>query len=294
MTLEPAPLLMTGPVVIFGGPYSNLQATQSMLEQAARRGIPPDHIICTGDLVAYCGNPRETIAAVRASGIRVVMGNCDEQLALGATDCACGYPAGSACDLMSAQWYGYANSQLDDVDRAWLAGLPKRIDIVIGERRLAVIHGSVSTINAYVFASTPKDVLAAELALAGTDGVIGGHSGLPFTRLLDGRIWHNAGVIGMPANDGTTLGWYSVITQVRAGLHIEHCSFAYDYKAAAAAMAAADLPEAYAVALGTGIWPSNDVLPPAERSIQGLPQMARSLTWLSSAPVALVAEVAAS
>lgn len=286
MTVETAPLMLDGPVLIFGGPYSNLQATEAMLAEAARRGIPPSHVICTGDLVAYCGNPRQTIAAIRASGIHVVMGNCDEQLALGANDCACGYPAGSACDLLSAQWYGYASDQLDDGDRAWLAALPKRIDIVIGDRRLAVIHGSVSTINAYVFASTAKDIVRAELELAGTDGVIGGHSGLPFTRLLDGRIWHNPGVIGMPANDGKPHVWYSVLTTVRAGLHIQHCPLDYDHEAAARSMAAADLPDAYRIALGTGVWPSNDVLPFAERAIQGSPQMARSLTFLNAAAVA--------
>ena len=279
-------LPLTGPVLVFGGPYSNLQATQAILAQADRRQIPPSNVICTGDLVAYCANPRETIDLVRRSGIHVVMGNCDEQLALGADDCACGYPAGSTCDLLSAQWYAYANAQLDDDARQWLGTLPKRLDIVLADRRLAVIHGSVSTINAYVFATASRDTFRAQLDLAGTDGVIGGHSGLPFTRMIEGRVWHNAGVIGMPANDGTPLVWYSVLTPVRSGLHIEHCALAYDHATAAQAMAQANLPEGYRIALGTGIWPSNDVLPQGERAIQGIPQLSRSLTWLSDAAVA--------
>ena len=46
------------------------------------------------------------------------------------------------------------------------------------------------------------------------DGVVCGHSGIPFCRLLEGdkrgrgaRLWLNAGVIGMPANDGTARSW---------------------------------------------------------------------------------------
>ena len=35
------------------------------------------------------------------------------------------------------------------------------------------------------------------------DGVIGGHCGLPFTKVVGDRLWHNPGAIGMPANDGT-------------------------------------------------------------------------------------------
>ena len=32
-------LVADGPLLVFGGPYSNLQATRAMLTEAARRGI---------------------------------------------------------------------------------------------------------------------------------------------------------------------------------------------------------------------------------------------------------------
>src|SRR5262249_46662168 len=82
-------LPIDGPALIFGGPYSNLQATTAVLDAAARLGIPSSRVICTGDLVAYCGDPAAAIELVRAAGIHVVMGNCDEQLAVGAKDCGC-------------------------------------------------------------------------------------------------------------------------------------------------------------------------------------------------------------
>src|SRR3546814_2069829 len=47
-------------------------------------------------------------------------------------------------------------------------------------------------------------------------------SGLPFTELVDGRLWHNAGAIGLPANDGTPRVWYSILGPAPGGLHIEH------------------------------------------------------------------------
>jgi len=94
-------LTIDGPALVFGGPYGNLQATAAVLREAGRHGIPPSRIICTGDLVAYGGDPVATIALVRDAGIHVVMGNCDEQLAQGAQDCGCGYPAGSACERLA-------------------------------------------------------------------------------------------------------------------------------------------------------------------------------------------------
>src|ERR1700739_432104 len=95
---ETPQLPIDGPALVFGGPYGNLQATAAVLAEAERRGIPPARVICTRDLVAYCAEPAATIDLVRRAGIRVVMGNCDEQLAQGAHDCGCGFPQGSTCE----------------------------------------------------------------------------------------------------------------------------------------------------------------------------------------------------
>lgn len=39
---------LNGPVLAFGGPYSNLQATQALFEQAKERDISEQNLICTG------------------------------------------------------------------------------------------------------------------------------------------------------------------------------------------------------------------------------------------------------
>jgi predicted phosphodiesterase/uncharacterized Fe-S cluster-containing radical SAM superfamily protein len=274
-----AELHSDGPALIFGGPYSNLQATAAVLDEAARLGIPASRIICTGDLVAYGGDPAATIDLVRAAGIHVVMGNCDEQLGRGADDCGCGFPEGSACERASAAWFAYADARVGRDDRAFLATLPRRIDLVIGGRRLAVIHGSVSRINQFVFASTAAAIKRHELDLAQADGVIAGHCGLPFTQTVDGKLWHNAGVVGMPAHDGTPRVWCSVLTPVDGGLSIEHRALAYDHTAAAAAMARAGLPTDHREALATGFWPSSDVLPYREIRESGIAIEPGMVVW---------------
>ena len=50
-----------GPILIFGGPYSNLAATAAVLSEAKRLDIARERTICTGDLTAYCGDPAVTI-----------------------------------------------------------------------------------------------------------------------------------------------------------------------------------------------------------------------------------------
>jgi predicted phosphodiesterase len=265
MTLLQTP----GPVLLFGGCYSNLQATRALLDRARQLGIPAERIVCTGDVVAYAADPVATVGLVRAAGVHVVMGNCEESLGAGAADCGCGFPDGSACDRLSVAWYAHADSLLDEDDRAWMRDLPRRINIAIGGRRLAVVHGSPGSINRFVFASAPDEVVRDLIAESGCDGVIGGHCGIPFTRIVDGRLWHNPGAIGVPANDGTSRVWFSLMRVAEHGIQFEHIPLAYDHAAASADMHRAGLPEGYADAMVTGLWPSTDVLPPVELARTG-------------------------
>jgi predicted phosphodiesterase len=268
-----------GPVLLFGGPYSNLQATEAVLAEAERLGIPRERIICTGDLTAYCGEPAATIELVRNTGIAVVMGNCDEQLGAGGADCGCGFAPGSACERLSVSWFEHADRQVGADMRAWLAALPRRIDLHIGGARLAVIHGGADLINRFVFASTPALLKRRDIEFTGCDGIVAGHCGLPFTQTIDGKLWHNPGVVGLPAHDGTPRAWYSVVAPGEGGLRIEHRALSYDHAAAADAMARAGLPPDYREALSSGIWPSCDVLPYPEIRARGVALEPGTCTW---------------
>jgi len=269
-----------GSLLVFGGPYSNLQATRAVLTEAARRGIPARRVICTGDVVAYGADAAACCDLIMASGILVIAGNCEENLAADALDCGCGFEEGTACDLLSRAWYAHANRQVTAVHRAWMADLPQRLMVRLPDgRRLAVLHGGASDISRFIFASTPQADLAAEIAATGCDGVIAGHCGIPFARQVRPGIWINAGAIGMPADDGTPRIWFALLTPGEAGLSVEILPLEYDHAAAAAAMRAVGLPEGYAAALGSGVWPSCDVLPPAERARRGEKLMPVGLVW---------------
>jgi uncharacterized Fe-S cluster-containing radical SAM superfamily protein len=137
----------------------------------------------------------------------------------------------------------------------------------------------VRQINRFIFASTPAPVKREEIGAAECDGVIGGHCGIPFTQIIDGKLWHNAGAIGMPANDGVPTTWFSILTPGADGIAITHHALAYDYRAAAAKMRAARLPEGYAAALETGFWPSCDVLPAAELASRGVALQPGGIVW---------------
>ena len=127
---------LDGPVLVFGGRYGNLQATTAILTVARSRNIPGKNIICTGDVVAYCGDAKATVDVIRDAAIHVVMGNCEESLGNDSSDCGCGFEEGSACDLLSAQWFAHASQALDDDAKRWMFNLPRQLTFEMNGRKM--------------------------------------------------------------------------------------------------------------------------------------------------------------
>lgn len=269
------------PILVFGGPYSNLQATEAMMQTARNLGIPPGRIICTGDIVAYCGNPEETTDIIRNAGIHVVQGNCEISFGNDADSCGCGFDAGTTCDRLSVQWYEFAKNRLSPEAATWMSALPTQIRFHMGGKDLAVVHGAPSSVNQFIFPSTPVETKLSGISVADCDGIICGHSGLPFTQIFDGLLWHNAGAIGLPANDGTRRTWFSLITPDEQELRLEHLPLEYDAEAAANEMLAVGLPNEYANALTSGLWDNCDILPGQETKQQGTPLSFEPTCWAS-------------
>ena len=273
-----------GPVMVVGGPYSNLRATNAAREVSERLGIAPPNVICTGDVVAYCAGPEETARAIADWGCHVIQGNCEQQLAAGADNCACNFEEGSACDLLAKGWYPYAASRISNEMRAWMGALPTTLRFRLAGLEFRVVHGGTDAISRWVFASE-REIVAEECGWAGADVVIAGHCGLPFITRSGNATWFNAGVIGMPANDGTSDVWYGLITPEDHDVVLSTHRLAYDHQGAAAAMRRSGHANGYARTLITGLWPSLDILPPRERAETGTRLRRRTLRVQARASV---------
>jgi len=274
--------LAGGPILVFGGPYSNLEATLAMRREADRLSIPPHRVICTGDIVAYAAEPAETTALIRDWGCHVIAGNCEEQIGAGAEDCGCGFEEGSACDRLAKGWYPFADRRMTEDDRIWMRELPMLAHFELEGLSYTVLHGGFEQTNRFIFASQ-SCVIRDELAAAATDVVIAGHAGIPFMARSASSRWFNPGVIGMPANDGSPDVWYGLVTPARGRTTFALKRLAYDHMSAAAAMRRTAHADGYAATLVTGIWPSFDVLPPTEKSATG--KRLRQQTMSMSAPI---------
>ncbi len=320
---------LTGPVLIFGGAYSNLDALVAVRAEAERRGIPPGNVICTGDTPGYCAEPQECLDLLAAWQCHAIAGNVETSLVNGTDDCGCGFGDGSRCDMFAKLWYNYAAKHVSQANLAFMAELPDMLRFTYAGRKVVVLHGSPENQSEFVWRSTSAEKKAQFCADAGAAVVVGGHCGLPFAHELTEQetpspprgggapgnaarsndlqpatnleplqhersdlqplqrerselmqqersdpatyLWLNAGVIGMPANDGTPRTWFMVLNDAE-GFDYDFHPLTYDHRAAKSKMIDdRRLPVSYAATLTTGIWDNTEIMPPAEESREGIP-----------------------
>lgn len=262
--------MLRGPVLVFGGSYSNLPALQAMRAVAEAEGIPPTHVICTGDIVAYCAEPQASIDFVRDWGIPAIAGNVELNLREGVEDCGCNFSPDSRCDLFARLWYPYARRHVTESGMEYLRDLPEFLRFSYAGRRGMVLHGSYGYTAEYIFRSTDWSHKAAIFDEAEAELILAGHCGLPFLHSEGDRQWINAGVIGMPANDGTPRTWYALLAEGSDGPEVRFHALDYDYAATRERMRGKPLPISYVQTLANGRWDNNDILPPEETALQGI------------------------
>ena len=266
---------LEGPLLVFGGVYSNFQALERFMKIAKAKGIPVSNIICTGDIVAYCAEPEACLQAIRAWGIHCIAGNVELQLVNGEDDCGCNFAESTRCDLFSKNWYPFAKSNLSTDSLQWLATLPEFIQFNYAQKECFVLHGSYNNTSEFIFKSSPWSTKARQFEQLGVEVILAGHCGIPFYDNQQEKYWLNAGVVGRPANDGAPSVWYLELNDQQGFFDFDFHNFAYDHLQAAQLMEQNRLPKAYAHTLRTGIWDNCDILPTIETKQQGLPLLVK-------------------
>jgi len=249
-------------VAFFGGIYSNHIALRAAIEDAHRRGC--EKMYCLGDLGAFGPNPDKVFPLLMDANVVTMRGNYDDSIGNNLPDCQCGYtdPADNYYARLSYQYtYRKTSGRL----RSWLAALPREIRFDIGGKRVLCCHGSPRKMNEFLWESaTPTHLLEKFCDDFSADIIVATHTGLPWMRALSGgRRFINCGVLGRPANDGTTEVGY-VVLDADAPRYVR---LAYDHEELAAEMEAEELPPPFVETIRTGWWTTClEILPAKERA----------------------------
>jgi pyruvate-formate lyase-activating enzyme/diadenosine tetraphosphatase ApaH/serine/threonine PP2A family protein phosphatase len=249
-------------IAAFGGPYANPYALRAMLADARERGC--ERIFCLGDLGGF-GAECDAIWPL-LDGVDCIAGNYDVAIGRGDPDCGCGYS--DERDNHYAQlMYDYTRAATSGGFAAWMHELPLERREVIGGVGVHMVHGSPLAINDFLWESLDEAELGLRVAASGADVLLCTHTGIPWQVRIGGTLVVNVGSVGRPANDGRTDTWYAVLDLEGGQARAELVPVSYDWRAQAASMRAAGLPQAFVETIETGWWTTClEVVPPRERA----------------------------
>ena len=251
-------------LAVCGGVYANPWALEAFAADARARGA--ERLLCLGDLGGFGAACDAVWPRLVEHGIECIAGNYDVAIGRGDPDCGCGYT--DPRDNHFAQvMYDYTREHTSPEFAAWMRALPAELRETIGGVDVHAVHGSPLAVNDFLWESLAHDELALRVGASGADVLLCTHTGIPWQRECEGTLVVNAGTIGRPANDGRREGWYALVELGGGRARAELIPLAYDWRAHAAALRAAELPEPFAETVETGWWTTClEVVPPAERA----------------------------
>ncbi len=249
-------------IAAFGGVYANPHALRAVLADARERGC--ERLFCLGDLGGF-GAECDAVWPL-LDGVECIAGNYDIAIGRGDTDCGCGYT--SERDNHFAQvMYDHTLAATARDFAAWMAELPGERRLELGGCDVHLVHGSPLAVNDFFWESLDADDAHIRAEASGADVLLCTHTGIAWQRQIGGTLVVNVGAAGRPENDGTTEVRYAVLDLEGGACTAELVRVAYDWRAQAASMRAAGLPEPFVETVETGWWTTClEVVPPPERA----------------------------
>lgn len=249
--------------------HANLPALEAVLADIDRRG-DVDRTLHLGDLVGYAPWPDEVVALLREREITGVAGNYDSTVATDHDHCGCRYEDPRQ-EALSHESYAWTRARVSGETKAWLAGLPFRIDLrpAGGHApgpRLILVHGNPVLNTVYWTEDRSDDFCRKMASQAGArpgDAIAFGHTHRPWTREVDGIGFVNAGSVGRP-KDGDWRACWTLVDLDGGRRAVEHVRVEYDIERAVRGIRESELPDAFAEILRTG-----GTLPPADGDGEG-------------------------
>ncbi len=252
-------------IAVFGGVYSNPYALRALADDSRARECK--HMYCLGDLGGFGAECDAILPLLLENDVHTIAGNYDVAIGRGDEDCGCGY-ASERDNRFAQLMYDYTRAHTSREFAAWMADLPGELRTDIGGVDVHMVHGSPLAINDFMWESLDDDELALRVRASGARLLLCTHTGIPWQREVEGTLIVNVGAIGRPANDGRTEVWYAVVHLDGGEIsRVELVALEYDWRAQAASMRAAGLPEPFVETIETGWWTTClEIVPPRERA----------------------------
>ncbi len=222
-------------IAVISDIHSNLYALESVIKDIKRNNI--SDIYCTGDLVGYGTRPNEVIKLMQENNVKTIMGNHD-------------------LEMLKIQDNKYENfdmkkwthSLLTIESLVYIATLKDRMEFMLNDKKVALVHGSPLGISDYL----RKDELDKQIGIANemeSDILIFGHTHDFYVKEFNNKILINAGSVGRP-KDGIPKAGY-IILEVENEIKVEYVRIEYDKEKLVDEIKKSPLPDEYAKVIMT-------------------------------------------
>jgi hypothetical protein len=142
--------------------------------------------------------------------------------------------------------------ELDEDDRAYIRTFVPRLELPLDNGEPAVcFHGSPSSYDDFIFATTPDDELRRMFGDVSAPVMIGGHAHLQLLRRFEQVLFVNPGSVGLPFSDWwpdrvriAPRAEYGLLVHEQGRLHIDLRRTTYDVDALLRLALASGMPHA--------------------------------------------------
>ncbi|HDY74157.1 MAG TPA: metallophosphoesterase [Euryarchaeota archaeon] len=217
-------------IAVLADVHANLPALEAVLED-----IGDLDVFCCGDLVGYNPFPNETVELFRRQGILGIMGNHDYAVVSGDS---------SRLNAPAKKVVEWTAKELSADNLKFLSSLPKSYE----DERFSAFHGSpCDPLFDYIFQNTSDEILTSFIGKSSI--LILGHTHLPFTREIKGKLVLNPGSVGQP-RDHNSRAAYAVLDLEKQSAVIRRVK--YDVDSVAREIRRQGLPLEFAERLYSG------------------------------------------
>jgi predicted phosphodiesterase len=237
--------------------HANLPALKAVVEDVSRQpGVAAAYHL--GDLVGYAPWPNETVALIQSAKIPGVAGNYDSTVGTDYKHCGCRYEDPRQEELSHLS-YGWTREHVSAPTKAFLAGLPFRIDLLpkgghVAGPRVVLVHGTPTLNTLYWTEDRPDDFCLKMAGHAGAkpgDVIAFGHTHIPWHREVGGIHFVNTGSVGRP-KDGDWRAGYVLLEAGDGPVSVRFVRVEYDVERAMQGIRESDLPDEFAEYLRSG------------------------------------------
>lgn len=169
--------------------HGNRLALDSVLAELKQAEV--DRVICLGD-VAVGPQPAEALARVRDLGCQIVMGNWDAAFVHGMPE-----PTDEV-SLKLVEIGAWWAELLSPDDKAYITTFQPTLEVQVdAETRLLCFHGSPTSYDDWIFATTPDSEIARMFGGQTAEVMAGGHTHLQMVRRYEKSLLVNPGSVGL-------------------------------------------------------------------------------------------------